>query len=160
MAAFPRADPHVFAPEFELRPVRRQAALVRFDDGLAVEDRLREVVRQAPLEEPRQGDRQHEILGQAFEVDDLMRDTRPEDGQPSRGDDDLPPAHEIDQPPVLQEVELDLVVAVATRHRRRRPAHAAESVRREIGTGRVEAGHDLRIPQEIPRIKGVTRGSS
>ena len=39
--------------------------------------------------------------------------------------------------------------AIATRHRRRRPAHAAEPVGQECGLGRVEAGHDLSIPQKM-----------
>lgn len=92
--------------------IRRQPAGLGFQGQSSVQDGLDERVGQPPLEKPDQRNRHHEILGCLFELNHLMRNARPKHRQPSRRNGHSFPSQQIGQGPSLQQVQLDLIVAV------------------------------------------------
>jgi hypothetical protein len=86
--------------------------------------------------------KRHDHVGfLAFETHDLVRNGRPKHRQPSGLDGDAMAPQQVGERAGSQEVQFDFVVLVRTRHARRRPQFASETVGTELGPGAVKTLH-------------------
>jgi hypothetical protein len=113
----------------------------RIDDHFTVKDAIDEGYWQSCGKEFAQRQRHNEVRFLAFGGHDLVRNGRPKNGEPASLDGDAVPAQQVSERAGLQKVEFNFVVLVRTRHARRRPQFARETVGAELGPGTVEAFH-------------------
>ncbi len=108
-----------------------------------MKNRLHQTIVESALQKPRQGQRRNEIIMPPGDIDDLMRNRRPEHRQAVRLDLHLAAAQQVGNRSMLQQVQLDFVVAIRPAHQRRCPSLAGEAVWREIGPARIEMHRTL-----------------
>src|SRR5580700_5864812 len=109
-----------------------------------MKDRLNESIVKPTLQKPSERQSRHEIGMPSDDVNDLMRDGRPEDRQSTSVNLHLASAGQIRDRAALQKIEFNFVVTIGPPHERGRPSLAGEPVWGKVGAPGVESHENLR----------------
>ena len=131
------------------------AMIFVFRGDSATEEGVHKRLGKFALEKPAEGEGGDEILRFITAIHDLMRERGPEGTELAGLDADLTSADEIGDPAGLEEIHLDLVVAIGTLHGHGMPTDTGESVGCEVRAARIEGFHDVRIPELFAHFKEV-----
>ena len=147
-------------PLFEQLAIEGRTRRVGISNNLALSESEHQLFRQTPLQDPAKGDRHDMVKIYVMELDDLMRNRRPENADSTRMYRDALTPNQISERAPIEKIDLDFVVPIGPWHLPRLPDFAGKAVRREIASPAVEMVHDLGFGLDhglsiVPKLPGI-----